>query len=152
MTVRWPGRVPAGKTSSFVWGMHDVFPTLCEIAGLKAPKGLDGMSVLPTLLGKPQTPHPHLYWEFPKGSQQAVRMGNWKGLRFGTKSPIQLFDLAHDVGESNDVASANPSVVKQIAAIMSDSHVPSPFWPLKEKAGGRKSNAKKSKKSNKPPK
>ena len=146
MTVRWPGHVPAGETSPFVWGMRDVFPTLCEIAGLKPPEGLDGMSVLPTLLGKPQSPHPHLYWEFSKGSQQAVRMGNWKGLRFGTRSPIQLFDLAQDAGETNDVASANVSVVQQMAAIMSDSHVPSPFWPLKETAGVRKSNTKKSNK------
>ncbi len=86
MAVRWPGHVPADKTSDFAWSMVDVFPTLCDIAGVEAPKGLDGMSVLPTLRGEPQPPHEALYWEIHHPFQQAVRSGDWKAIRFGTPS------------------------------------------------------------------
>jgi len=145
MAVRWPGHTPAGFTSDFVWGMRDVFPTVCELAGASGHDQLDGISVLPTLLGRQQDPHPHLYWEFPKNSQQAVRMGRWKGLRFGTKAPIQLFDLDLDPTEQNNIAKQQPEIVQKVARIMDASHEPNQFWPLAEdgmkKNSKRKSNA-----------
>ncbi len=137
MAVRWPGHTPAGATSGFVWGMRDVFRTFCDLAGAPAPKAVDGMSVVPTLLGKRQKPREAMYWEFPKGSQQAVRMGKWKGLRRGTESPIQLFDLSRDPGETTDLSADHPAVVARMAEVMKQSHVPDPFWPLKPR-GGRK--------------
>jgi arylsulfatase A-like enzyme len=133
MAVRWPGRMPAGVTSDFVWDMRDVFPTLCDMVGAPTPQNLDGISVLPTLLGEVQEPHDHLYWEFPKGSQQAVRMGPWKGIRRGTKGPVRLFDLTQDPGETRDLAAGHPEVVARMVDIMNESHIPDPFWPLAEK-------------------
>ena len=49
MGVRWPGHVPAGKESDFVWDMRDVFPTLCDLAGLPKPSHLAGKSFVPLL-------------------------------------------------------------------------------------------------------
>lgn len=141
MAVRWPGHVPAGKTSDFVWDMRDVFPTSCDIAGIEAPSHLDGISVLPTLRGESQPGHSHLYWEFPVRSQQAVRMGKWKGYREGTEGAIELFDLTSDPAEKNNVAHAHPDVVQQMATIMQQSHEPNQFWPLD--SGKKKTRMKK---------
>ncbi|MHC4681634.1 MAG: arylsulfatase, partial [Planctomycetota bacterium] len=83
MIVRWPGRVQAGKTSDSPWYFADVMPTLAELAGAKPPANIDGISVVPTLLGKAQrTDDRFLYWEFPAGKfQQAVRWRDYKAVR-----------------------------------------------------------------------
>ena len=84
MIVRWPGTIKPGQVSDFPWAFWDFLPTAAEIAGVKdkIPAGIDGQSVLPTLLGKQQKPHEFFYWEFhEKGSKQAVRMGDWKAVR-----------------------------------------------------------------------
>ena len=63
-------------------------PTLCELSGTEAPADLDGVSFAPTLLGnsKNQEQRNYLYWEFhERGGKQAVRMGNWKGIRLNVK-------------------------------------------------------------------
>ena len=147
MAVRWPGKIPAGKTSEFVWDMRDVFPTCCELAKSEIPKGLDGISVLPTLLGKKQEPREHLYWYFPKNSQEAVRMGKWKGIRYGTRGAIRLFDLETDPGEKENLAGNHPALVKKIGQIMDQSHTPSPFWPRQEKPTGKKKKQNRKKKT-----
>ncbi|MGZ3922595.1 MAG: arylsulfatase, partial [Flavisolibacter sp.] len=68
------------------------------------------------------------------GGKQAVRFGNWKGVRLNvstkTKSPLELYDLATDPKEKNDVASKYPQVVKQIESIMQQQYVPNKDWPL----------------------
>lgn len=126
--ARWPGQVPAGRTSEHVSGFQDIFPTLCELAGVKPP-ATDGISLVPTLLAKgAQPPHPHLYWEFyERGGRVAVRLGNWKGIRNDVvknpDGPIELFDLATDLGEQTNVAARHPEVVARIAAIMKAEHV-----------------------------
>ncbi|MEM7455307.1 MAG: arylsulfatase [Planctomycetota bacterium] len=133
MAVQWPGHIPAESNSDFIWCMRDVFPTLCELAGTQVPEGLDGISIATVLRGESGPEREHLYWEFPRKSQQAVRMGNWKGLRFGTAGNLQLYDLTSDPGETNDVAAEHPSIVSRMEDIMRESHVDSEFWPLKEK-------------------
>src|SRR5690606_4738712 len=93
----------------------------------------------PTLTGEgEQAPHEFLYWEFPAyGGQQAVRMGDWKGirqnmLRRNNPDPlkIELYNLAKDVGETSDVANEHPEVVAQIREIMQREHTPSELFPL----------------------
>jgi arylsulfatase A-like enzyme len=82
MIVRWPGKVPAGVTSDQVWAFWDFPPTAAEIAGTVPPKGIDGVSVLPALLGKSNIEHSPLYWEFyENGFEQAARVGDWKAVR-----------------------------------------------------------------------
>ena len=132
MIVKWPGKVAAGKTNEFQWDMRDIFPTLYDIANIEAPNNLDGISVLPAILGQEQSQRSHLYWEYHSPFQQAVRMGDWKGIRFGTMEPVELYDLSEDFSESDDIASGHPKVVAEMIEIMNNSRTESPFWPTFE--------------------
>src|SRR5208282_2410163 len=65
LIVHWPGRIKPGTVSDQVSAFWDFLPTAAEIAQAKVPDKLDGISLLPALLGKPQTQqHEFLYWEF----------------------------------------------------------------------------------------
>ena len=80
--ARWPGKIPAGKTSGLVSAQFDMMATFAALTGQK-PGHTDGISLLPELLGnsKAQTKRNYIYFEFPeKGGQVAIRMGNWKGI------------------------------------------------------------------------
>jgi arylsulfatase A-like enzyme len=136
MIVRWKNNVRAGQVSDAIWGFVDFLPTAAELAGTKAPAGVDGISVVPLLHGKPLPPREYMYWEFhERGFSQAVRMGNWKGVRLrGRSSPIELYDIVKDPGESVDLAAGNPAVVKRIAQIMESARTESPVFPVREGA------------------
>lgn len=124
MIARWPGRVPAGRTSDFATAFYDFLPTAAEIAHAKAPPGVDGISIVPVLLGKTQKPHDWLYWENPQGTKltKAVRMGAWKGYQAAAGQALELYDLASDRGETKNVAANHPDVVRKIEAIMRQAH------------------------------
>lgn len=130
--VRWPGKIQPGRVSPHVGYFADVLPTLAELAGVKAPTGLDGLSIVPTLHDRGTQPqHPALYWEFyEQGSARAVRMGRWKGICKPFKGPVRLYDITADIAEEHDIAEPHPDVVKQIQAAMDAAHVPSPLWKL----------------------
>lgn len=141
LIVRWPGHVPAGTSTDFVSGFEDWFPTLLDLAGAadQAPAGLDGVSLVPTLLGKSQPARAFLYREFHGyGGQQAIRVGDWKLLRrnlLGTaKRPAapttELYNLAADPAETQNVAAAHPDLVAQYEALMRVQHTPSKAFPL----------------------
>ena len=88
LIVRWPGKVKAGSTASYIGCFQDFLVTAAELAGADAPSGTDGISFVPALLGKEQKQHPYLYWEFyERGYSQAVRMGNYKGVRRSAGRP-----------------------------------------------------------------
>jgi arylsulfatase len=135
LIARWPGRIKPGTTSDLFTAFWDVLPTLCDAAGIESPKDIDGVSLLPTLLGRDgQRQHEFLYWEFPGyGGQQAVRAGNWKAVRQNLgKGPsgVELYDLDVDPSEKKDVAAARPDVVKRLTEIMRKEHTPSEQFPL----------------------
>ncbi len=132
--VRWPGVVKPGTESAHVWAFWDVFPTLCEIASANVPKGLDGLSFAPTLTGKgAQKSHDFLYWEFHEnGTKQAVLHGNWKAIRLAPNTPLELYDLAKDVGEKLNVAKDNPTVVENIETYLKTARTESKDWPIRE--------------------
>jgi len=132
LIVRWPGHVAAGAVSDQVGYFGDFLPTAAEIAGVRPPDRLDGISLLPAILGRPkdQTPRNYLYWEFYEGaSSQAVRWGDWKAVRIPMLTgKFELYDLATDLGENHNVAASHPDVVEHIRGLMDEAHVPSPLW------------------------
>ena len=130
MIASWPGRISPGTKTSLLSAFQDMMPTFAELAGVDSPPDVDGISILPTLMGKEQSEtHENLYWEFPAyNGQQAVRMGNWKGIRkniFKGNMTIELYDLTRDIQEQYDLASVRPDIVKRMEKIMKRSHTPS---------------------------
>jgi arylsulfatase A-like enzyme len=127
----WPQRIKAGVVSDLPCAFWDFLPTVAEIAGVRAPKGLDGISILPTMLGKAQTnQHAFFYWEFhERGFQQAVRMGEWKAIRLEIDKPLELYNLKTDPGEKKDVAVDNPKVIAKLEEYLKTARTESPEWP-----------------------
>jgi arylsulfatase A-like enzyme len=136
MIARWPKRIKAGGAgakSDQVWAHWDLLPTLAEVAGVKPPAGIDGVSMLNALLGQRQRNHEFLYWEFhERGFSQAVRMGDWKAVRKSPDSPLELYNLKNDLGEHNDVAVKHPEVVKKIEDYLKTARTESELWPVKK--------------------
>ncbi len=133
LIASWLGTVPSGRTSDLVSAFWDFLPTACDVAGIKTPDGLDGISYLPTLLGKPeqQKRHEYLYWEFyERGFDQAVRMGKCKAVRIGVAGPMELYDLSTDIGETKNVAAEHPDIVAQIETIFKTSRTESEIWKI----------------------
>ena len=129
--ARWPGKIKPGQVSDQVWAFWDVLPTLAELGGGKAPSGIDGISMVPALLGKTQKQHEYLYWEFhERGFRQAIRMGDWKGVRLAKGAKIELYDLKKDLGEENDIAGQHPDVVSKIERLMETARTESKEFPV----------------------
>ena len=130
MIARWPGKVPAGKTSDHISAFWDMLPTFCELAGTEVPGKTDGISIVPTLLGQPekQKQHDYLYWEFyEKGGRIAVRLGEYKGVRMNVtknpNAPIELYKVPDDLGEQQNIAADHPELVARIEKIMKEAHI-----------------------------
>lgn len=140
MIASWPGKIKNGSVSSHISAFWDVLPTVCEIAGSGIPENTDGISFLPELKGEKQPEHRYLYWEFPEsGGQQAVRIGQWKGIRQNIRKgnlAIELYDLEKDIRELNDISAKHPEIVKEMEQIMAKEHVPATQDIFKMKALG----------------
>lgn len=134
--VSWPARIKPGTASDMPAAFWDFMPTAAQMASQSEPTNIDGISFLPTLIGQKQTNiHEFLYWEFPEdGFKQAVRMGDWKGVRFGVDGPLELYNLKTDLAEKNDVAEKNPDVVKKIEEYLKTARTEDPQWPTKTAA------------------
>ena len=124
--VSWGDRLKGTKTS-YLASFADLMPTFAELAGTQAPEN-DGISFVPTLLGKKQQAHESLYWEFPskRGSGWlAVRKGEWKGIvqhvRQGN-THMELFNLNSDPQEQNDISAEHPEIVKEMWQIIKQNH------------------------------
>ncbi|MFQ5507042.1 MAG: sulfatase-like hydrolase/transferase, partial [Planctomycetota bacterium] len=135
MIARWTSRIAAGTRSDHVSAFYDVLPTLAELSGAPVPDGVDGISFLPTLLGKGEQPrHDHLVWEFHGyQGQQALIFGDWKAVRRGLrkdKLAIQLYNLPRDPAETRDVAGEHPDLVARAAEVLAAEHTPSKVFML----------------------
>ncbi len=138
--IRWKGQVPAGKVHDNPVIQLDLQPTALAAAGVDVSPDwkLDGVNLLPYLTGKSEgKPHETLYWRL--GDQNAVRHGDWKLVSYdlnaegisgkGVSEP-RLYDLSHDVGESENLATSNPEKVQELTRLWKawDSQLATPLW------------------------
>jgi arylsulfatase A-like enzyme len=132
LIARWPGKIAPGSTTNLAAAFWDFLPTAAELAGGEPPPGIDGISFLPTLLGRGgQRQHDFLYWEFHEGdSQQAVRMGPWKAVRKRPGAPLEIYDLRSDLCEQHDVSTDHAEIVAKIEAYLQSARTESQFWKL----------------------
>jgi len=134
MLVRWPAKVKAGSKAIHISAFWDILPTFAEVCGITPPANIDGISFLPTLLGKKdQQEHEFLYWEFyEKRGRKAVRKGQWKAVQYEIKdnpdAPVMLFNLLADPAEEQDMASEYPQLVVQMKKMMEQAHTDSEIF------------------------
>jgi arylsulfatase A-like enzyme len=133
----WPGKVPAGASAEFVGSFADWWPTAAELAKAKTSTKVDGVSIVPTLLGKSQAPQEFLYWEFHEGgfSQAALYQGRWKGIRRGgPDQTIVLYDTENDIAEKTNVAAKHPEIARKISDYLKQARTESADWVPEWKA------------------
>ncbi len=123
--ARWPGVIPAGKPSATVAATIDFYPTFLAVASASAPPGqvLDGVNLLPVLrdpaasLGRDS-----LYWHLPHYHHStpagAIRQGDWKLIEFFEDGALELYHLAKDLGEADNVAKKYPERTAALQAAL----------------------------------
>ena len=120
----WPKKIAAGSETDHISAFWDFLPTIAEMIDQPLPNKLDGVSMLPTLLGKEgQQQHDYLYWEFAeRGGRVAIRKGNWKGIRYNAtnapNSPLEVYDVIADPGESINLASEHPEIASELRVLV----------------------------------
>ena len=149
--IQWPSRLKAGQVYEQPVIALDILPTAAAAAAAQLPKDrkIDGVNLLPYLAGEPfrsgrsgpaapdgkkTPPHEILFWRM--GQNHAVRKGNWKLVTMGTQT--ELFDVASDIGESHDLSSAQPEVLKELQRAFDkwNAQMAEPLWT--GQAGARK--------------
>lgn len=153
---RWTGTIQPGSRSSEPIISVDLYPTLCDLAGVPAPVGqtLDGVSVLPILMGEAEsTKREALYWHFPgylgAGAGQwrttpvsVARSGPLKLLHFLEDDRVELYDLDADLGKSTDRSADRPGDARRLRAMLDDwrtrieAPIPRSNRPAKRPASG----------------
>lgn len=136
MIVRWPGKVAPNTVSDAVWAFWDFLPTAANIAGIPFKNNTDGISVLPSILGKKQKLHEYLYWDYAhvRGNfMQAARWEDWKGILFNDTGTYELYDLKNDPGEEKNMVKVRPDLVQQFNGILKEAYVPSSNYPTEQK-------------------
>jgi arylsulfatase A-like enzyme len=128
----WPDHIEPGSLTDHVGYFGDWFATACELAGARAPDGLDSISFVPTLTKSAEQPqHEFLYWEFHEGGfrQAALYQGRWKGLRSGSfDAPVQLFDQQNDIAEETDVSDQHPEIAAKIGEYLQGARTDLDAW------------------------
>lgn len=142
LVARWTGRIPEGTESHEICAFWDLVPTLCEVAGAECPAVANGISILPAMLGEGSVDdREYLILEFAGyGGQQAIRMGDWKGVVRNTKRGnrnLELYNLKDDPAESNDVAHKHPDRVARMQELLKADRTESPLFPLQRRRPNR---------------
>ncbi len=136
MIARWPGKIKPGMISGLPTAIWDMLPTFAEAAECIPPRYIDGISILPTLLGSPQDQKEHewLYWEYATNKQAVIIGGKWKCVRNNSKDnpngDVELYNLENDISESNNIASSNPEICDSCTQIMKHGRTESDIWTL----------------------
>ncbi len=120
--IRWPGKIPAGSVSSELATAMDILPTIARLTGARVPDDriIDGHDIWPILSGDTDARSPYeAFYYYRDDRLQAVRSGKWKlhVYRPETGATSLLYDLEADIGETTDVASQNPEIVKRLESL-----------------------------------
>jgi arylsulfatase A-like enzyme len=123
----WPGKIAPGRVSDYLGYFPDVLPTIAEVTGARAPADIDGLSLLPELIGeaaagRQQAQHEYLYWE--TGGWTAIRQAQWRAVRPKAGQPWELYDVALDPSESSDIATAKPDLLAKLTTLAERAHEP----------------------------
>ncbi len=121
MIIRAPGVTKDGSTCNTQVISTDFYPTLLELAGLplRPQQHVDGMSLVPLLKGEPLARGP-IFWHYPHYGNQggapscAVRDGDWKLIEWYEDGALELYNIAQDLGEKNNLTAANPTKAKEL--------------------------------------
>ncbi|MBG86521.1 MAG: hypothetical protein CMO80_06435 [Verrucomicrobiales bacterium] len=119
--MRWPAKITknsklrAGSSNDKVIDVTDLLPTFCELAGVDAPLGVDGVSLAPTLTGEGSQRHREFLIHEARRSASVIR-GNHKLVH--TPKRLELYDLEKDHAEENNIADEHPVLVKELEAIL----------------------------------
>lgn len=132
--VSWAGNIPAGEESDFAYAFWDYLPTFAELVGQEVLGEIDGLSVLPTLLGKEgQKERDYFYFEFLEmGGRQAVIKDNWKLLHQDIRfdSTFELYNIASDPGEHHNLIELFPEKAEELKEIMENARTEDENWKL----------------------
>lgn len=125
MIVRWPGVVKPGSICDQPATTADLLPTFCEMAGAPLPdQPIDGSSLVPLLEGEDELAREAIYFHYPHYHHSrptgAIRIGDWKLIEFFDGSPLELYDLGQDIGESKNLAEEQPELAKRMQAMLAD--------------------------------
>ncbi|QDT84316.1 sulfatase [Gimesia chilikensis] len=124
--VVWKDHISPNEETDFMAMSMDLFPTVCEAAGIKVPAGLDSVSILPTLEGKTQTPlRKHWFFRRREGGNryggktiEAVRSGDWKLLQNSPFAPLELYNLKTDPLEKENLAEKNRKKFNELSTLL----------------------------------
>ncbi len=119
LILRWPGHLPANKSSAQVAITMDLTASILAATGSAAPATYkpEGINLLPSLSGQSPVVERELFWRRPRPVlQRAVRSGRWKLVDDGGN--FYLFDVAEDPGERHDLTAAHPDLVHKLEAAM----------------------------------
>lgn len=140
--VRWPGTIQSGIKSEETFAFWDILPTYAELVGAEKPENTDGLSILPTLLGKQQSEkHDYLYWEFFElGGKQAILKNQWKAVKLNVRGPkdeviFELYNLKTDPEETTNVALKYPELVAEFEKLFISAREEFAVTPLFESDG-----------------
>ncbi|PIE48717.1 MAG: sulfatase [Flavobacteriales bacterium] len=133
MLVKWPGQVKENSISDNYVIIEDFYPTILEMVGIENPKTVqqvDGISFVPLLKGEDQnTKDRPLFWHYPNdwgvsgpgiGASSTVRLGDWKLIYFYENQHLELYNIADDIGELNNLAEKKPEKTKELAKVLTD--------------------------------
>jgi hypothetical protein len=129
----WNGKIAAGSKSGHITALWDFLPTCAEIARVENPQGIDGISILPTLLGKPQDQKQHDYLYFERNSYQGIRKGDMKAVILNTqdgKKTVEIYNLANDPDEKVNLAASLLQLKTEFIQISITARVRSELFPL----------------------
>jgi arylsulfatase A-like enzyme len=128
LVARWPGKIKPGSVCDHICAFYDFLPTAADLAGVKTPSDIDGISLVPALLGKKQKEHEYMYFEMPTlkgtGRTAGVRMGDWKlvKMKAAADAHLELYNLKTDPTEQHDISDEHPEIMNKMKKILVEAH------------------------------